>query len=364
VLGVPAVQCVSLGSVAGVLCDLPHVHPAADAASSLSACVPFQDCLSDCAAAGNRFETADLIVAEPGALAQSCLLDAAPLASTRSRKTGIFKGLKIAILCGGPNAREDSLFHLLQSAGICVEAWDTANGPNGDLTDDAIWDPLEARIRMREFVGIFASPPCSSFSRLRNKSGGPPPLRGVDGRSRYGLPHLDPKQKEAVRTSNIISVRVASALQLIAQQGGLFIYETPAVRKGEVSMLRLDEFVALLSLPGVVHTIGIQCTFGGKSAKATSWVTCNVQFQDMPSVCPHPMVRWYSDTNGVVVMSRHCPTHGMETFSRHPPTLNTTDVAIPLVVPPASSGGRFISSALSAYPPLLNRYIVAKLVLA
>ena len=62
-----------------------------------------------------------------------------------------------------------------------------------------------------------------------------------------------------------------------------FIYETPAHRPGEVSMLTLDEYVALLELPGVKHVVGAQCPFGGLAAKLTSWVYNIVDLSDMPT---------------------------------------------------------------------------------
>ena len=97
---------------------------------------------------------------------------------------------RVLLLCAGPNERELSLLNLLVKSGAEGENWDLVNGPTFDLSDDATWDPLVARVRLSEYAAAFASPPCTTASRLRNKPGGPPPLRGLIGASRYGLSGL------------------------------------------------------------------------------------------------------------------------------------------------------------------------------
>lgn len=92
--------------------------------------------------------------------------------------------------------------------------------PQYDLADDAYWDPFLAHVLANEFSGILASPPCNTYSRLRNKLGGPPPPRGIVGRDRYGLKRLCISDKGLVRLHNLISLRVAAVLQHVPDNDG------------------------------------------------------------------------------------------------------------------------------------------------
>ncbi len=268
------------------------------------------------------------------------------------RIQGRCSSIKVLLLCAGPDGRLLSITNLLRNQGMLGENWDTENGPRFDITDDANWDPLLARIRLMEFAAVFASPPCTTASRLRNIPGGPPPLRGLVGASRYGLSGLSVSNKELVRLHNLIAVRVAQVLEFVTVQGRPWIFETPALKDGEVSVLRLDEFQRLLEATGVEHNIGVQCTFGALSPKPTSWVSYGVDLHDMPTECPHGKRTWFNDRTGVAVSSRHRPTAGRDTFSDTQRTRSATGTFVPT---------NYVSAQLAAYPDLLNRYLVAKL---
>jgi hypothetical protein len=231
--------------------------------------------------------------------------------------------------------------------------FDVENGPQFDLADDAAWDPLVVRVRASEFAAAFASPPCTTYSKLRSRPGGPPPVRGVAGACRYGLPGLSVANKELVRKHNIISIRVAELLHIFTELQCPWIFENPAAVAGEVSILNLDEYQRLLSAPSVHHVIGIQCTFGAISSKPTSWVSCRIMLDDMPHKCPHSKRMWFNDRTGVGTAARHRPTAGTDTYS----STQTVRTAPGLFVPRAP----FVSAKLAAYPDLLNRYLVAKL---
>ena len=110
-------------------------------------------------------------------------------------------------------------------------------------------------------------------------------MRGLEGAARYGLSGLSTPNKELVRLHNLILVRVAEVLAIVTAQGRPWIFETPTLKDGEVSVLRLDEFQRLLDSAGVEHTIGVQCTFGALSSKPTSWVSYGVDLHDMPKEC-------------------------------------------------------------------------------
>ena len=79
---------------------------------------------------------------------------------------------KILLLCAGTVRRPRGLSALLGKYGCEVVAFDKVDGASGDITDDAIWLPLADRINSGHFNGVFASPPCSTFSRARALPGG------------------------------------------------------------------------------------------------------------------------------------------------------------------------------------------------
>jgi len=100
------------------------------------------------------------------------------------------KKRKILILCGGPNDRDVSLYNLFISAGFECVNYDRLNGQQFDLVDDVVKDEILRDIAAGEYVAAFASPECSTFSKLHNLPG----------------PHLserwrDPKDTASQRTT-------------------------------------------------------------------------------------------------------------------------------------------------------------------
>lgn len=177
--------------------------------------------------------------------------------------------------------------------GFEVEDFDIANGPKYDLAGDANWGPLYKRITAGEYRAIFSSPPCEAFSRVRNAPRGPPPLRGTVGPDRYGLRELKKRQADLARAHNLLAT---GATHQMVKQNRIAIFEQPAVRDGEVSMLLLDEFRILLEC--MEHTRAVQCSFGTTAAKLTSWLTFGTSFSDMTQSCTHPSRIWYEEGTG------------------------------------------------------------------
>ena len=86
----------------------------------------------------------------------------------------------VVILFSGSGHSPNSLKFYLESVGFVVYTFDTLDGMQYDLTDDAVWDPLYAQLQSGKFIAAFISLPCGTFSRVRQIPGGPPHLRGVD----------------------------------------------------------------------------------------------------------------------------------------------------------------------------------------
>ena len=158
-----------------------------------------------------------------------------------------------------------------------------------------------------------------------------------------------------MRKHNLLALRGIKAFQCMIDCGGVAVFEQPALRQGEVSMLRLDEFAHLLSNARVQHHIKAQCPFGSSAEKLTSWVTFNVCFEDMSSRCQHQPTTWYLEGTGETMSAKHPPSHGS---SRYFKTKSEACEAR------KSSPSDYVTARLAAYPPLLNKYLALKVKLA
>ena len=200
--------------------------------------------------------------------------------------------------------------------------YDRLNGQQFDLVDDVVKDEILRDIAAGEYVAAFASPECSTFSKLHNLPG-PPPLRTVDRPERYGITTNNAEQKEKVRIHTLMAVRVATALDLLTELRIPWLFETPAIHAGQVSMAHLDEYRALLKMDGVKHTIGLQCPFGAQSSKPTSWIYYLMELDGMPNKCEHLKRTWHNNRIGVIIFSRHMPTAGRDSHSLTPQSSTT-----------------------------------------
>ena len=261
---------------------------------------------------------------------------------------------KILLLFSGPRLGAGTLKEYLESYNFIVADFDITNGSQYDILDDAVWDPLWKEVQARGFCAAIASPPCSTFSRVRNVPGGPPPLRGAEGIERYGLRGLRPKDLDEVRKHNLLAVRTANIIACLNALGCPTIVEQPAMRHGEVSMLKLDEFKCLLQGQGIQHTIGPQCQFGASASKRTSWITHLINFSDMSPDCKHPRRTWYCEGTGAAVDGPHPPARGK---LRH---FKSIDEAVSARPAPTC----YTTTALARYTPLLNKYLAIKIKLA
>ena len=188
----------------------------------------------------------------------------------------------------------------------------------------------------------------------------PPPLRTASGPERYGIKTNNIEQAEKVRIHTLMAVRVAQALDLLTEWRVPWLYETPAIYAGQVSMAHLDEYVALLKKEGVQHTIGLQCPFGGPSSKPTSWIFYRMELDGMPTKGEHVKRTWHNNRTGTITFSRHMPTAGKDTHSLT--SQSSTSFGVRRATPWDSEvASPYVSESLAAYPDLLTRFIVVKI---
>lgn len=97
-------------------------------------------------------------------------------------------GQRLLHLFSGPHHRKDGFAAAVERRGRSCAEYDLVNGPHEDLTNDAIWSELLAKIRSGHFDGLLSGPPCNTFTNARKDDGvGPLPLKGPAGDERYGL---------------------------------------------------------------------------------------------------------------------------------------------------------------------------------
>lgn len=255
----------------------------------------------------------------------------------------------------GPRNSAGSLQTCLEKIGIRVMAYDIQNCPVCDITDDSIWGPLFARLQAGESSAAVIAPPCGTFTRLRSIPGGPPPLRGVAGKDRYGFIGLSNPRSEQVRVANLLALRAIKSFWVLIRCGGAVVLEQLALIKSEVSMLRLDEAVQLLEALGVEHTVMAQCPFGAPSQKLSSFVTLGMSFQGAARTCTHVARTWFREVAGEAITAKEVPTRGAALYFSCMDGPRRVE---------AAKEGDYVSTSLAAYTPVMNPFIVAKLRIA
>ena len=256
----------------------------------------------------NKHKNTSPVRYSPARLPQSA--DGVPEATPKP--TRLRKPAHVLHLCSGP-PRPDSYANQLMPFNVTCLDVDWCNDAAHDITDDAFWDPLIHQVVHGEVDGAQMGPQCSTFSRVRGRCGGPPPLRGAAGKDIHGFADLDEVSKKKVQKDNILAKRVAIVAHELYLQGKPFVVENPAFVQGEVSLFALPEYVYLRSMPGVSLITFVQCYTGSYSVKPTSiLVYLAVIGRDLfPESCNHQR-RWWRFTSGRWLWAAHPPALGKE----------------------------------------------------
>ena len=108
-----------------------------------------------------------------------------------------------------------------------------------DLLSSSVQSRIRGWIRSGLICAVWMGTPCNSFSRARDRPGGPPPLRSDDCPN--GLPGLAPHDEEKVRVGNILARFPISIFQCCAH------LQVPAtIENPETSRLwKLESFQAV-----------------------------------------------------------------------------------------------------------------------
>ena len=116
-------------------------------------------------------------------------------------------GHEVLHICSGPD-RPGSYRRWMQSLGGACHDYDILVDPSCNLLDSAAWSVLSTDVESQRYHGMQADPVCTTFSAIRGKAGGPPPVRGL-GKDLYGYRDLAPALKLQVEQDTLLAERVA-----------------------------------------------------------------------------------------------------------------------------------------------------------
>ena len=87
---------------------------------------------------------------------------------------------------------------------MLVDNIDIGFGKNYDFSDQKVVDRLVMQIRSQSVDGVHSGPPCASWSRVRFKQPGPPPLRTRDFLRGLPAEQLSKKSRAKVALANAL----------------------------------------------------------------------------------------------------------------------------------------------------------------
>lgn len=266
-------------------------------------------------------------------------------------KHRISTGKTLLYLYSGPY-RADSVAEYIRSLGSdCMEV-DIEAKSTMDLLDCDVWQKLLDDIQSGKYFGIFASPPCSTFSMARKGKfdRGPYQLRGAEMPQLYkGVAGLTQEEREQIKIGNVLADRAAEAVHWFAVRGYPWAIEQPARREGNPSMFNLPKFELLRKTPNACFKRFAQCHFGCEFQKSTE-ILGNISLDHWPGDCCHPTKEWIIPWSGVKHVGPHPPLKGRQ---KAIPAECWVESMLRDVEPP----GPFLTKSTAHYPGEMNRAI-------
>ena len=224
-------------------------------------------------------------------------------------------------------------------AGWECDDFDLVNGPHQDLSRDDLWTQILVKIRQGYYSAVFMGPPCSTFSRAREKQPGPRPLRTKE--MPYGLPRvqLTEKEQKELKLGNFFMLMAAAAFRTAVRANVPVLFENPEPVQGHATAFDFDELRAAAALPGVATICFDQCRLGAETAKPTRLLAWGMDLSGIQGLrCDHSWKCWaWSDMHG----------RPRRSWGPHPPLAGRR-----------RANGDFATKAAAAYPRRLNQALV------
>ena len=216
------------------------------------------------------------------------------------------KGLRFLYLFSGPDNRPDGINTYCEALGASVDCFDKRyiDERKHDLVDEDNWEVVNGKLTKKIYHGGVASPPCRSMSELRERSvrdGGPRVVRGPEPPDLYGLPNLDPEEKDLVRCDNMLFCRSGCMARSFLDCGYVmrkgakvwlpWLLEQPLRKEGKPHAFNLKWILPLHDHEAVSDEDIAQCNAGAATTKPTS---LRATFKTgIDPDCKHPC-RWWT----------------------------------------------------------------------
>ena len=258
-------------------------------------------------------------------------------------------GIRLLSLCGGPT-RDDGLDVFVRQWGAEIDTYDLEISSSHDLVDEAVWQPIRAKLEDGFYHGGANAPPCGTFCGNRGFGPGPRVLRDEFPPGIYGRPGLRPAEHEAVRKGTVVALRCLESFRILHGQCKPSWFEQPKRRLGVPSLFKLTEALAVIELEGVLFFAFVQCELDARTTKPTEIMCYLIDFSMLPVKCTHEKVWWAQ------------PWNGQELFASHPP-LRGTEWMIPWaewdssMIKSAPPDGEYLTRSAAAYTTRMNRIL-------
>ena len=170
---------------------------------------------------------------------------------------------------------------------VIVKSVDLAYGNECNLALDEVVGQLREEAIYGLYDGMHTGPPCSTWSAVRWRPGGPPPLRSRD--YPWGLPDLSHGLIKTVALHNILMKNSCSVLETMAEKGATVTMEHPEDRKRVpfASIWATSFFLRLARRAGILLRSFPQCAFGAPSKKMTTIAYAGVNADRFLVQCTH-----------------------------------------------------------------------------
>ena len=218
---------------------------------------------------------------------------------------------KVLYLFSGPWRPTDGFESHCRNLGMDCTCIDIEYNDAHDLLDQNFWEELEGRLD--EFDAYLITPPCCTFTAARSAGRkGPKPLRGIQGKDRYGLKGLKLHDVTKVKEGTLLACRGAKVASFAHRRNKPWIIEQPHWRPGNTSMYMLDEYMDLSLMDGVAFHTFDQCMFGVEFEKKTDLLSNIDHMECFECLCSHPRQMWVIPWNGERCYSSHPPLKGKQ----------------------------------------------------
>ena len=133
----------------------------------------------------------------------------------------------------------------------------------------------------------------------------------------FGLPNLTVPQKEKVKVGTLLAHRMADVAEICNRKGLPWILETPLIRVGHPSVLKLPRWLKIRLEPSTCHADIHQCMFAALDErpsnhifkKASSFVS-NFSLDGFVRLCNHSVRLWHHEPTGRRMYASHPPFGG------------------------------------------------------